>query len=392
MISRRRVTTAIFLCTLTTSPDAFAQSQPACTARELIARERLDPAKTHHVFSDGTAWKNPFAATTAATPIGIKPRTEAELNVLLADVRALFIDEISQGRPFDELNPGQQLVIKRLGLLTISTVECTGRQAQGTNHTLESRLEICSSLLSAPIASLVVLLGHELSHSIDISKLGCRLLRLTNPSLRPERQVRSHSTDASVRAEVTTALTTISTAKRPFNECGLSAGSRDVINALVRSGEVTVVDEGLPPDRNPSGPVLKCLAERYNSPTSRRVPPPRTQGEAEEGGYREFGEPSAQVWGAHALSLYVKAHPQLMPTDLTAITQLTPIYPDIKVKGISPKERDLNEIYFSDPATQAALRCRPEPNQDCMKRFNISLLGNTPASLSRQSSPTRSAR
>lgn len=334
-------------------------------------------------------------------------RTDAQLRQIFSDTRADLIEEISGGKPASELNQYQKLMIKRLQTmdqLVIKQCPRYRRSAPGaSNKLLTNRIEICSDAKAAPEIALRALFGHEFGHSLDIVNLGCRTFRIKQAGARLEsrypavaeapvvkgsrsqsRNVSGPGADALDVNQFRSDLILISEAQRTFNECAFRGPERVELERMITRGQIEMVDGGVPVMRHPQRAAYQCLADNYSS--SWRAPP-ATQAEAQAGGYQGYGEDSAQIWGARAAARFVRSNPRLTSKEVLGLTYFVQLN-DLAVKGRDDKEEQLDEVYFSEPAIQNALRCRPDEKQNCMSHFRPSQSG-AGASSSRPASGSR---
>lgn len=342
---------------------AFAEVstvQPSCHIRTLI----------QHYSSPSTTTQGP------------RVRSNAEMMQILNRTRDFLISDIRGGKPVSELHPSQQLMIRRLEsidrLIFKDCPDLRPTNPGASYKLLMNSIEVCQQTKSAPEIALISVFGHELGHSIDMVNLGCRVLKVTARGLSIPAVRTTTSTQAAQEIVMSSSqdpflrpLDPESWAKdleqirdsrgRTFNECAFKTkAEKEALDALIRSGRIEVVDSGVPVLSHPQRSTFACLKN-----ASRSSEPPTSQAQAERGGYFEYGEKSAQIWGARAVARYVASTPTLTPQDALGIAQFSPIYE----KKVDEKETDLDSIYLSEPALQRTFRCQPTEVQNCLSYF-----------------------
>ena len=329
---------------------ATGQTTP-CDVRALLAREKLVPDQM--VQAKG------------------RLRSDAEMQAIFDRTRESLIADISGGAAASSLNPEQALIVARLRSVEFKVIECSADRAAtnpgASNKSLQNRIVICSHTRTAPEIALVAALGHELGHSIDLVNLGCRTFR---PRPGNKSRLENYFAGAEQNPPMQAfrkQLEEISDAGRSFNECAFrSAEDREKIEQLLRNGRIEMVDAGIAIERNPIRAAFQCVTSNFGGSSL-----PESQEAAIKGGYFQFGEKSAQIWGARAVGLYAQANPILAAKDALGLMQFVQFQKDLSVKGPSEKERELNEIYFAEPALQRALRCQPSEKQNCMRHLQF---------------------
>lgn len=339
-------------------PEALAR----CDVRVLLAREGI---------------AIPFRPQKRAA------RTPSQMQDLFEKTRSLLLAEVTHNQSMD-LTPEQRLMVRRLKSIELQVVPCS-TQSTSTNpgasySLLDNRIKICDHTSTASDITLISVLGHELGHSIDIVNLGCRTFRISQPGFRLEDTVPQDERIVTSGKSVVlkkgsgpknpftkplnlrafrTKLKIISDGGRTFNECEFPENEgRKRLRKLLESGVIEVVDEGNEIVHHPQLPAWACLHKYSNWPR-----PPTDQSSAEIGGYAEFGERSAQIWGAKAVAAYVREQNNIATKEILSLVQFVPLPKAQK----SEKEIQLNELYFDDPALQKSLGCRQTRPISCLQ-------------------------
>lgn len=356
--------------------NAQATERTPCNLRALVAAssEQLPQSSKVIRTSDGRGYVNPALppmrlsfgdeqSRRAQLMSSIRPRTQAEIEVIFNEIRNSLIQEISGGLPENQQSPQQRLMIERVRVLRVLKEDCEG---QGSNTMAESIVRICISAHRTPIAALVSLIGHEIGHSIDLCNLSGTFHRCVNHGTRMD--LASGATGPAAeslrRASSNRATHMLLTSRE---DEPLSAPVR----RLVAGGHLEVLDRGVPLENNPALATYRCLE---NSNGYAEMPP---DGDRTCSNVRQYSEAGAQIWGARALARYVERNPNLSRADL--LGAFDGVYP-LRAKGFSEKEKDAQSIYMSEPALQRALNCEPAPEQNCMSFFNPGrAVGSSPA-------------
>jgi hypothetical protein len=292
------------------------------------------------------------------------PRTEKATRELFDSIRENLVKTVDRSNLPEE---DKKIIIRRFKLVNLEFADCPrGDSSPGSMKTINLTMSLCKQTSQAPLMALVALIGHELGHTVDMENLGCPLVQIkknTNlvdhlpPTLIQDQQIKLHLDDIARRTD------------RLFNLCAVRQPERDSFAALVEKGVLTVVDNGVPPIRNPTRNTFICLNNHSsNVGLAKRGPPPDNQAAA-EAERMSFGESSAQMWGALAVSNYVSAEKSLTNRDILEMSYYSQVYQPGSIKSNMGKERDLNEIYFSSAAIQDRLQCQPIEGQRCIQEM-----------------------
>jgi hypothetical protein len=290
---------------------------------------------------------------------GAPQRTQQEVVALFEESRAAMILEITAGRPDAQLSDTQKIMVERIRTIKIEFTDGPGATAKyiTTTHRIFLRRET----LSTPKLALIGLFAHEMGHSIDICSLGTAFYsRGSNPSTNLGTGV----------ADVELARS-LNESSAVGTEYFIDKGYQDnpehlaALQRLTRQGYFTRLNTGVPLRQNPARATYQCLQDR-----SQYSPLPATVPEICAG--TSFNEAGAQIWGARILANYLKNAPPLSVQEKLGLFALGQISANPQKGEAESKEKDYNEIFLSEPATQRALGCTPVPGKNCMSAFNPS--------------------
>lgn len=326
-----------------------------------------------------------------------KSRSTAELTKIFNDTKELLIDEIINGKSVEEWNPYQKIMVDRIRSLKFQVKKCTSEERQNpgaSNDLLTNTIKICGHALDAPQLALVMVLGHEIGHSLDIVNLGCRQFKMKTPGIRLESYFHATPQEATILkdSEIKSATSFIgghssnsippfdmevfrdrlklaSDGNGFFNECAFeNPKEKQHLDTLLKSNKIEIVDEGIPVSWHPHRKAMSCMAKN-----AKWEEPPTSQNQAEIGGYFTYGEKSAQIWGARALARHVRLNPQIKANEILGISRFVELNENLSLKGVGEKEIEIDTIYLAEPEIQKRLYCEPNSGQNCMQHFNASI-------------------
>jgi hypothetical protein len=363
-----------FIAVTLTARNALAD--PTCTVRSVYETNRnmLPTDQPFIVVPGGGAVVNPYFAEpdspsdadSESVPArrtrllaGAPQRTQQEVQALFEESRAAMILEITAGRPDAQLSDTQKIMAERIRTIKIEFADGPGSAAgyATTSH----RIVLRSKTLSTPKLALIGLFAHEMGHSVDICSLGTSFYsRGSNRSINLGAGV--------VDADLATHLNDSSAANTEYL---IDKSYQDhpeylaALQRLTRQGYFTRLNTGVTLRQNPARATYQCLQNR-----SQYRPLPATQQEVCSN--TAFNETGAQIWGARILANYLKNAPPLSVQEKLGLFALAQMSTNQQKTEAVGKEKDYNEIFLSEPATQRALGCTPVPGKICMTAFNPS--------------------
>lgn len=278
----------------------------------------------------------------------------SSLDALVEEVRALFLSEISNSA-FSSSE--KELLRKRLLKLKVQSVSCieNSTKALGTFHTIGYVIEICDRVLEHPAFSLVVLLAHEMGHSMDLCSLSNSFYEVLPggevPGFQPPLDFGWRERLKKIYDSKTKLLTDGKLAHEP--------GAKQFLEKLIAVKKIKLIDKGIPFEHSPLTKSYRCLEKtgKYKAlPDDRRTI------------CKNFSEPGAQIWAAKVSAAYLRANFYSMSrADLISIFSLMKI--ETKLGNVLPprdKEKDFNEIFLPQAIFRSSFECQSPPALSCL--------------------------
>lgn len=333
-------------------------AQTECNTRALLATQqaRWGTAPRIELGDNRGSCPNPFASSPPSVGSPAENvRTNEDVQTLMNNVRENLINDIVRGRPESTWSAQQSLMIRRIRNLKVRVTDCEG---SGANYSMGQYIDLCRSSLSIPLPALVMLIGHEIGHSVDLCHLSAPYYAVDFS--RPLEQYLPASTSSNESVFLDDLRLKLRQARAAGGDhLILTSRSSSVestfFNNLRAQGLMTPIDQGIENWQNPAWRTYACL-EGQGYPTFRN-----------EEGRCNASEAGAQVWGARALALHLSRNPAPVSDIIASFACMGDI--QLQKDLVTGKERDFNQIYMSEPVIQYSLFCQAQPNQTCMSHF-----------------------
>lgn len=291
-----------------------------------------------------------LAARASESQIASQPAKP--LPTLFEEVRALFLSEIAS---LNLESKPKELLRKRLLTIQFKTRNCSGSgSARASYFRNQHKIEICEASLNLPEAAQVVLLSHEMGHSMDLCSIGSGFYEVFpgakqivfKPTLDHDTAI---SVDEVMRPET-----------KFLVDSALLANPRgkEILDALIASSKIKKVESGILEDKNPIKNVYRCLAASSGYPAL----PAR----AEVCNGTAFTEAGAQIWATKVTARYINANLfHLTGADLYGMFSNVNIVRKAGNQDPSGKEKDYNEMFLKEKSIRSAFACADPPLNSC---------------------------
>lgn len=285
-------------------------------------------------------------ATEAA---GEAPARVSSLKDLYATVRALFLSEIERSAASAAT---KNLMRKRVLTLELETKQCSSpAETRAVYETSRHLIVVCEQELALSELALVVLLSHEIGHSVDLCTLPVPFYE-KKPGGPPIRLDPRLDNDSKIVLEGVLDQKHRYFSASPFSR--LPAARRQ-LEKLEKEGRVKRVDQGVPLSSHPLFATYRCLESRSGYPALRGA----------QCDLVNHSEPGAQMWAAKVTAAYVNAKFfSLRKVDLNSM------FGNIqapKSSGAAPggKEKDYNEMFLTTKPVRSAFECTTPVTGGC---------------------------
>ncbi len=311
-------------------------------------------------FSLPLAQANDCTARSILTRFQVRgdPLTQAvrpeSLASLALEVRALFLAEIQSSSISQE---HKDLLSKRLMTLKIRTKACNKHSSLASNNSMTHTISVCDTMLKYPEFSLVVLLAHEMGHSMDLCGISRPFFEVKpggkipqfNPPLDERwadylRQIYENESEYFI-----------------FRDMFDSPRSKEVIDRLIEEKKILRLEKGIPIEESPITENYRCLAKRSSYPEL-------TQDHAELCKGFKYSEAGAQIWSAKVSAAYLKAkYFRMNRVDLVSMFSLMQISTKrSELQSPRDKEKDFNEIFLPQSIFRSSFECQSTVAPSCI--------------------------
>jgi len=383
---------AILLSSLHVSASDFGGVVP-CTLKDLFGRNERQFGSSDRFTSlnDGTQLKNPFykvdsvesnnsrATVNHAPAPGLISRSSEQILEVAEKARRILLEEVSGGKQAASLTDEQQLMNNRLRAVKVKIVPCTmHRMTPGAHVLTGDTIEVCKqAAIATPELALLALFAHEFGHSLDPCTLANSAYENPNPRvvLAPafEYSFRQSFEGSPVdEGELHDRLLDL---KKPgIARILIARGSQDphttaAFGKMLASGRLKRVDAGIGVGLQVTAPVLACLHGKNAYPAA----PTSTATACDGSGFSEEG---AQIWGARVVAKSLEKSGPLPAMQMLGLFAHSQFNMSQNANEFTPKSRDFEAIYLSEPSLQRAFRCQPTAQQICMQQFHPSGAGS----------------
>lgn len=313
-------------------------------------------------FSLPLAQANDCTARSILTRFQVRgdPFTQAKrpesLASLALEVRALFLAEIQSASISQE---HKDLLSKRLMTLKIETRSCEKNKdiSKATYYSLWHTIKICDYMIKYPEFGLVVLLAHEMGHSMDLCYIHGAFFENKQGGKIPK-------FNPAVDDGWEDFLKIIYESKSKYFTVGDFLDrdrGKEIFEKLISEKKIVQVDKGIPIKDSPLTESYRCLSKGGSYPPLKENQTELCQGS-------KYSEAGAQIWSAKVSAAYLKAkYFRMNRVDLTSMFSLMKI-PTKQGRLQSPrgKEKDFNEIFLPQSIFRSSFECQSTVAPSCI--------------------------